>query len=187
MTRGTIAAVALLLVLRAGAFAADPPGSWIDIPFVQQGKNGCGPASIAMVMQYWQSRPGGSARPSHEVAEIVRALQPDQKLGVRALEMERYFVQNGYRAFAFAGTWADLERELGKGRPVIAALKPDQGNSLHYVVVAGLDNNERVVLLNDPAQRKLLKEDRKQFEQEWKVTEFWTLLAVPEAASTAAH
>jgi uncharacterized protein YvpB len=40
---------------------------------------------------------------------------------------------------------------------------------LHYVVVAGLDEKRELVLLNDPAQRKLLKEDRSEFEQEWQV------------------
>jgi ABC-type bacteriocin/lantibiotic exporter with double-glycine peptidase domain len=185
MAYGTTAAVALLLSLCAAAFATDPPDSWIDIPFVQQGRNGCGPASIAMVMQYWQARSVRSS--SRNVAEIVRVLQPDPKQGVRASAMVHYFEQNEYRAFAFSGAWADLEREVAKGRPVIVALKPDKGNSLHYVVIAGVNNNERVVLLNDPAQRKLLKEDRAQFEQEWKVTGFWTLLALPEASSIDVH
>src|SRR6266705_2885113 len=59
---------------------------WIDVPFVQQDKNGCGSASIWMVMAYW----------------------------------------------------------------------------------------------NDPAQRKLLSVSREDFERDWKATENWTLLAVPE-------
>ncbi len=35
--------------------AADLPGVWLDVPFVKQEKDGCGAASIAMVMQYWQA------------------------------------------------------------------------------------------------------------------------------------
>jgi hypothetical protein len=50
-------------------------------------------------------------------------------------------------------------------------------------VVAGLDEEHKLVLLNDPAQRKLLKEDKSRFEQEWKATGNWTLLAVPETSS----
>ena len=184
MARGTLAAFVLLLVLRAVASASDSVNLWLDVPFVQQDKNGCGPASIAMVMQYWQQQPGGSAGQVRDVAEIVRTLQPDSRQGVRASAMVRYFEQNGYRAFAFAGAWTDLEQAIGKGRPVIAALKPETGDELHYVVVAGVDAQARVVLLNDPAQRKLLKEDRAQFEREWKVTGFWTLLVVPAAANS---
>jgi hypothetical protein len=52
--------------------------------------------------------------------------------------MERYFQQNGYLTFAFAGQWSDLKQHLEKGRPLIAALKPGSLVPLHYVVVAGL-------------------------------------------------
>lgn len=97
--------------------------------------------------------------------------------------MERYFQQNGYRTFEFSGEWTFLKQQLGKGRPLIAALKPGSSSELHYVVVAGLDDEHELVLVNDPAQRKLLKEDRSRFEKEWKATKYWTLLAVPEATS----
>ena len=40
--------------------AADLPGVWLDVPFVKQEKDGCGAASIAMVMQYWQAQQGQS-------------------------------------------------------------------------------------------------------------------------------
>jgi hypothetical protein len=96
--------------------------------------------------------------------------------------MVRYFRQNGYRAFAFAGQSADLERQLRLGRPLLVALKPGSRSSLHYVVVAGLDQPGQLVLVNDPAQRKLLKEDISQFEREWRRAGNWTLLAVPETS-----
>jgi hypothetical protein len=31
---------------------AEPAGVWLDVPFVSQEKNGCGAASIAMVVRY---------------------------------------------------------------------------------------------------------------------------------------
>ena len=37
------------------ALAAERSGVWLDVPFVKQQKNGCGAASIAMVMRYWQA------------------------------------------------------------------------------------------------------------------------------------
>ena len=179
MARRLVQGVILQLALCCCAMAAAPLNLWIDVPFVRQPQNACGPASIAMVMQYWQKQPGMHAQPAGEMPEIVRRLQPTGHQDVRASAMVRYFKQNGYRAFAFAGQWADLEHEIAKGRPVITALKPDTGSSLHYVVVAGVDDAEKVILLNDPAQRKLLKEDRTEFEKEWKATGNWTLLAVP--------
>ncbi len=171
----------IVLVLSVGGVlvAADPSGIWLDIPFVKQKKDGCGAASIAMVMQYWQLQQGRSDNPTAEAAQIQRALHSDAGHGIYASDMERYFRQNGYATFAFAGDWSDLKQHLEKGRPLIAALKPGAMVQLHYVVVAGLE--PKFVLLNDPAQRKLLKEDRSRFEQEWKGAGRWTLLALPEA------
>ena len=86
--------------------------------------------------------------------------------------MERYFQQHGFRTFAFAGEWKDLKEHLEKGRPLIVALKPG-GSDLHYVVVAGLDWQQGVVLKNDPAERKLLKQGplrlRKRMESRWQL------------------
>jgi hypothetical protein len=49
------------------------------------------------------------------------------------------------------------------------------------VVVAGFDPAKKLVLVNDPAERKLLQRDLSTFEKEWKGTGNWTLLAVPQA------
>src|SRR4029434_1062007 len=66
--------------------------------------------------------------------------------------------------------------------PLIVALKPSEaGAPLHYVVVAGLDQQAGLVLLNDPARRKLLKQDRADFEKQWSGVNKWTLLALPQS------
>jgi len=75
--------------------------------------------------------------------------------------------------------WDNLRMHLEKGRPLIVALKPADGNWLHYVVVVGMDWEQNIVMLNDPAQRKLLKQDRAGFEKEWRGVNHWTLLALP--------
>ncbi len=180
----SIVRVALLMFCLCGiVFAANSAGVWLDVPFIKQDRDGCGAASIAMVMQYWQHQQHGPISPGADAAHILRVLHSDEAHGIYASAMVRYFQQSGYRTFAFSGAWADLQHHIAQGRPLIAALKPDASSTLHYVVVAGIDPVQDVVMLNDPEQRKLLKEDRKQFEQEWKATNDWTLLAVP--ASTA--
>jgi len=156
---------------------------WIDVPFVKQERNGCGAASIAMVVEYWQHQQGRSGRA--DAAEIQRALYTEKVHGIYASQIERYFEEHGFRVFAFAGEWDDLEQHVRKGRPLIVALKPGAGD-LHYVVVAGVDEQRRLVLVNDPAERKLLEREWQTFAQEWKGAAHWTLLAVPrEGASSA--
>jgi ABC-type bacteriocin/lantibiotic exporter with double-glycine peptidase domain len=172
--------VVLVLWVCGPLFATDPSGIWLDVPFVKQHKDGCGAASIAMVMQYWQQQQGRSGDPNAAAAQIQRALHSDAAHGIYASAMESYFQRSGYRVFAFRGNWGDLEQQLKKGRPLIAALKPGSTLPLHYVVVVGLDPVRQLVLLNDPAERKLRKEDRSRFEQQWTAAGDWTLLAVPE-------
>jgi ABC-type bacteriocin/lantibiotic exporter with double-glycine peptidase domain len=176
MFRGTVRLVGCLC-LCGGLFAAEPPGVWLDVPFVKQEKNACGAASIAMVMQYWQRQQGNL--PSDDAEQIQRALYSPQAHGIYASAMEGYFRQRGFLTVAFRGEWEDLKEHLEKGRPLIVALNTPH-DSLHYVVVAGLDWEQGVVLKNDPAERKLLKQGRSDFEKEWKAAGNWTLLAVPQ-------
>lgn len=174
----------MMLCLCGVVLCAQNSGVWLDVPFIKQEKNGCGAASIAMVMQYWQRQQSQGPTPATEAdAEAIqRALYSEKDHGIRASDMERYLQQHGFRTFAFPGGWDDLRRHLEKGRPLIVALKPmPSDHVLHYVVVAGVDTSQSVVLVNDAAQRKLLKEDRHSFEREWKAVGNWTLLAVPQA------
>jgi len=173
--------LAAVLCLCGVVFAVQEPGIWLDVPFVQQQKDGCGAAVIAMVMQYWNAQ---QARPPHndaDVAQIQRMLYSRKAHGIYAADMERYFNEHGFRTFAFAGDQNDLRTHLAKGRPLIVALKPKAGEtSLHYVIVVGLGTQQDVILLNDPAQKKLLQEDQAKFQKEWKAVANWTLLAVPK-------
>ena len=172
------------MLLACGLIAtAELPALWIDVPFVQQQKDGCGAASIAMVMQYWQQHQGLPANPNAEAAHIQSVLLSHTAHGIYASDMERYLRQAGYSTFAFTGDLDLLKHHLEQGRPLIVSLKPGAGLPLHYVVVAGLDPENHLVLLNDPAQRKLLKTDDASFEQQWKAAGHWTLLVLPGADS----
>ncbi len=186
MPRSLVKIVAVVVCLCGFVLAVDPGGVWLDVPFLKQEKNGCGAASIAMVMQFWQ-RQLGLPSASSDAAQIQRALYSSSAHGIYASDLEGYLEKSGFRTFAFAGTREDLHQHLKKGRPLIVALKPSGRPPLHYVVVAGLDTEQNLILLNDPAERKLLKQELASFEKEWSNAGHWTLLAVPrsESASSA--
>jgi ABC-type bacteriocin/lantibiotic exporter with double-glycine peptidase domain len=143
---------------------------------VKQEKNGCGAASIAMIMQYWQ-RQGFPAPP--DVESIQRTLYSRRARGIYASDLVLYLRQHGFSTFAIHGKWSDLKHHLEKGRPLIVALNSG-GSDLHFVVVAGMDPQQEIVLKHDSARRKLIQQRRPDFERAWKVTDNWTLLAVPE-------
>jgi len=181
--RRTVRVAFVLLGICGVLLAADLPGVWLDVPFIKQEKDGCGAASIAMVMQYWQAQQGQQTNDTSDASQIQHALYSPKAHGIYASDMERYFQEKGFRTFTIRGEWEDLKQHLDKGRPLIVALKPvalkpSFGGALHYVVVTGL-GPERV-MVNDPAQRKLLQQDRPTFEQEWSAAGKWTLLALPQ-------
>src|SRR5215831_15944886 len=154
-------------------------GPWIDVPFVHQGKDGCGSASIWMLMQYWK-------KPTPAVEDIQQVLYSKDAHGIYASDMERYLKEQGFRTFVLSAKWDDLSAHIEQGRPLIVCLERNsRGVPLHYVVVAGIDRNEEIVWLNDPAIRKLLPVRRAEFERQWSATGNWTLLAVAESESVA--
>ncbi len=169
---------AIVLAAAAVSTAAAPQGKWIDVPYVRQRQNGCGAASVAMVMQYWDHAGGRVAPPSP--ADIFRALYTPGARGVYASRMESYLRKHGFRTFSFHGSVDDLRHNVAKGRPLIVCLAPGgRGAPLHYVVVAGFDPAQHTILVNDPARRKLLAMDRARFTREWTAGENWTLLVIP--------
>lgn len=157
-------------------------GAWIDVPFVQQeDANGCGAASAQMVFEYWQGQ--GYPDAGSAIASPIEALGPDPQAGLRGSVLQSYFEQTGFQAFVFRGTWDDLSSHTAQGRPLIVSI--DGGGSsvpLHYVVVCGVDSASGLVLVNDPARRKLLALRRTDFEKGWSKSGNWALLVVPPPA-----
>src|ERR1700757_4949022 len=147
----------MVLLCALLAHAAQPGGVWLDVPFVKQEKNGCGAASVAMVMQFWQRQQGQALDGALDARQIQRLLYSSRGHGIYASDLEQYLRGRGFHTFSLSGTTSDLEQHLQKGRPLIVALKPPGQSPLHYVVVTGIDAEHRLVLLNDPAERKLLK------------------------------
>ncbi|RPJ87003.1 MAG: hypothetical protein EHM18_03330 [Acidobacteria bacterium] len=152
--------------------SGDESGIWLDVPFFPQQKDGCGASSLAMILGYWNSVPAADPQ------SIFPLLYSEKLKGIPASRMKTYLEEKGFRAFAFTGTLPDLKEHLIKGRPLIVSLG---GSSLHYVVVVGLDERQKLVLLNDPAVKKLSSMNMGEFLTAWKQTNFWTLLAVPDA------
>jgi predicted double-glycine peptidase len=160
----------LVLALGCTVLAADD-GVWLDVPFVRQEANGCGAASLAMILEYWDAR----GLP-HDARDIQRQLYDARRKGITADAMRQYLEAHDFRAFAFPGQWADLRHHVALGRPLIVALRVG-ADSFHYAVVAGA--SDTTVSLNDPADRKLRVLSRADFEKKWTATGQWTLLAVP--------
>jgi predicted double-glycine peptidase len=154
---------------------------WIDVPFIRQEEKGCGAASIAMVMQYWRSEGYPVPEESSSPSRIMKLLYSKSAEGIRAEDLIQYLQEHGFQTFSFSGKLDDLSNHIEKGRPLIVSLEAEgKSGKLHFLVVSGIDSQNDLVLVNDPAERKLLKMKSATFEKRWKATNNWTLLAVPD-------
>ena len=188
MTRRHFSLIACFLAVTLVAVRAQEPdkdkaGIWLDVPFIKQTVEGCGSASIAMLLQYWSAH-GTQIAPEREDADAIqKQLYSRKGHGIYASDLERYLRDSGFRVFALRGEWSDLRDHLSKGRPLILSIEPGSSRApLHYVVATGIDWQREAVFVNDPARGKLLRIERAEFEKEWQATKNYLLLAVPASA-----
>ena len=170
-----------LFVMCFAVVAKGSPGLWLDVPYVRQEKDGCGSASLAMILRYWQRKDVPVADGRADPVKIQRELYAGAAKGIYASQMERYLRESGFDVYALRGEWSDLRTQVAKGRPLIAGLKP-KGEPAHYVVIVGIAPGDAEVLEHDPERGQLIHIGRTEFEKSWRGTENWTLLAVPHRA-----
>jgi hypothetical protein len=90
----------------------------------------------------------------------------------------------GLQAYAIAGTYEDLRRELSKGRPIVIGLQLpfERDRALHhYEVVVALHPRDGTVVTLDPATGKSMRRSQATLIAEWKPVGFPTLVVVGTA------
>ncbi|MDI6784265.1 MAG: C39 family peptidase, partial [bacterium] len=86
----------------------------LDVPYIQQQQVGyCGPAAVAMVLNYW----GKSSCDQESIARVVLA---DDSTGASLNALKQFARDIGFNAFIARGELSDIIGHLDKGRPVIA-------------------------------------------------------------------
>ncbi len=151
----------------------------LDVPFVRQQKQGCGPAVLSMLIGYWSEH--GSPTTTRWTPSALYTRLYDSKIhGVTGESMLAFLREQNYNAFSFRGEWNDLSSNTNLGRPVIVALEPKSGEPIHFVLVIGTNSDSEVVI-HDPDRAAYVKEPSGRFMQQWNRTDRWTLVAVPRA------
>ena len=148
----------------------------LEPPLVRQAKNGCGAASLAMVLGYWAAELPGVELQSPE--RIYAQMKAAEDGGLPLAEMKRFLQDHGFNAFTVRSTFEDVETHLSKRRPLIAALDHGSRAGLHYVVLSGFDDKR--VRLHDPARSKPKRVSRKKFQKQWEAADRWLLIAAPK-------
>ena len=140
----------------------------LQVPFVPQKRDTCGPAALAMVLRFW-----GRSVTHDDLAAELDARELKGVAGSRLAEAAR---SRGLTAVAYRGDAEQLRDFVGKGRPLIVAWDMGRGR-FHNVVVVGFDGED--VVVHDPAQGASRTVARGTFEERWAGAGHWTLLVMP--------
>ncbi|WP_051530332.1 PA2778 family cysteine peptidase [Halomonas halodenitrificans] len=179
---GVLALVALLCLL-AGCAAtprlddatrsAVAPRMLIgDVPFHGQRDYQCGPASLAMALQYQGV--------DTDVDTLIPQVFTPGREGSVQPEMLATVRRHGRIPFVIDGRFEDLLTELDAGHPVVVM----QNLSLpawpvwHYAVAIGYDLRDEAVILHSGMEAKR-EESFKRFDATWARSDRWAFVALP--------
>jgi ABC-type bacteriocin/lantibiotic exporter with double-glycine peptidase domain len=157
---------------------ADQPDGWNlveGVPPVRQiEREDCGAAALAMVLGYW----GSPITRDAISAGVANPAAPAH--GIRAAALRDFARRQGLQAFLVEGQLADLDRELGRHRPVLVGVMKRYGQRLypHYEVVVGMSRRDQRVLTLDPAHGVRVN-SREGFTAEWTAAGRLTLIVFP--------
>ena len=140
----------------------------LDVPFVPQVEDTCGPAALAMVLRFW------GAEASHDA--LAAELGARELKGVAGSRLAEAARSRGMTAVAYRGDAGQLREFVVKGRPLIVAWDMGRGR-FHNVVVVGFDGED--VVVHDPARGASRTVKRQTFENAWAGAGHWTLLVMP--------
>jgi len=164
---------ARLLIAASTLAVVSMAGAPLDVPFHKQQKNGCGAASVAMVMHYWTAK-----APNPD--EVYHQLYDPNREGILLTRMRAYLEEQEFEAFTLRGGWRDIERHLAKGRPTIVGLRTKANKRIHFAVIVGVDGDR--IWLNDPTRRTRRRMKQSEFWRMWDFADRWMLIATPRPA-----
>lgn len=133
------------LMIRDDRFLDNPMNAEMDyyiknVPFVLQQTDFCGPAALAMVLNYY-----GDDVTQEEIA--VEIFLPELK-GTLIWDLQNYARKRGFNAEVANLDLNSVKEGVRSGIPVILLL--DEGFSIytkpHYIVVIAMDDNHQILL-----------------------------------------
>ena len=150
-----------------------------QVPFIEQSAGHCGPATMAMAMQ-WAGQPVN-------VETLAREIYDPQMKGSLQTDLIRVGRQHGMMAVVIEGL-PTLLSEIQSGHPVLVFenLALRWLPQWHYALVFGYDLREQVVVMHSGPEA-FKHWDMRKFERSWMLGDYWGLVVLPpgEVATAA--
>ena len=145
----------------------------LDVPFVAQKPNFCGPAALAMLANYY----------GHRVTQedIAGAVYLPEVRGTLTTELADYARQFNFWVRQYRGSENDLREKLAAGVPLIVLGR--FGNRWHYFVVLDVDDFQQTLTVHSDT-RANVQFSQDEFRRFWEHADRWTLLICPPTRAT---
>ncbi len=132
----------------------------LDVPYVEQLPNYCGPASLEMIYSYY-----GTDIDQKEIGSGIIGPQ-----GVAADQLAQVSLDMGYDVTKEYCGMNDLLASLDNGNPVLVRVINNSGTNGHFMVVTGYDMQEKVIYINDPSSSRNDEMSFQDFDSIWNIT-----------------
>jgi len=160
----------LAALLLAGCVTASPRARnpALDVPFIAQKPNYCGPAALAMLANYY----------AHPVSQddIAASIYLPAIQGTLTEDLAEYAGRFNLWVRQYRGSTADLRQKLAGGVPLIVLGK--FGAAYHYFVVLGFDDFRGTVIVHSDSRARA-ELPQEEFFRHWDSANRWTLLVCP--------
>lgn len=185
----TLSLVVMLLapsMQAAAAGAAVNANPALSVPYIDQyqnkntRKNDCGPASVAMVVQYHGKRPPNLTNDAQFIVDIRSKMGKTGNVSTgsndRRKALQAYGIASTILTSASTNPLQDIKNALAQGKPVIARVNGrdlGRGYDGHAIVVTGFSSDGKWVYVNDPDnQSKYMKTSTPGGRAQWPVALF---------------
>ena len=148
-------------------------GILIDVPFVKQEGNYCGPAALSAVLSFW-SKPCSQQ-------DIAAEIFCEDLKGVLNVDLEKLAKDKGLWAKGNTTDFNSLKNRLKAGIPVIVMQKlhPFILGRYHFTVVVGFSDDKRIIIEHTGHQAFVIR-SYQGFKRNWYAADSWMLEIMPK-------
>ena len=120
-----------------------------EVPFVEQKDDFCGPASLAMVMNFY-----GVKVTQEDIANEIYS--PELK-GSLSMELVLYPISKGFEAEIYNGGLDDLKQKVRAMFPLIVSIRErEDTDRTHYMVVWGYDDMNKKIFAHSGRKERVV-------------------------------
>lgn len=142
------------------------------VPFIEQKDDFCGPASLAMVMNFY------GVKVSQE--EIAKEIYSPELKGSLSMDLVLYPIKKGFETEMYNGNLDDLKEKIRAMFPLIVSVK-ERGDRdrTHYMVVWGYDDRSKSVFAHSGRKERVVM-GYDEFLDMWNRADFLTVWMYPK-------